>query len=124
MASDPTRRTDNWDVKYNTEIIKTVLDTRRPKMKERFGAVTPGLVSMEAQVKAILDLSDVSIIQYPFFLSFARELWRLQTMQEMSGDSLAKEAATLIAKWVSRGLAQAVCETIRSQIFSVGAPTP
>ena len=71
----------------------------------------------------MLDQEAVSVIQYPFYLDFGREMWRLKR-QNLSGDSLAKEAATMIGKWVSPGLTQAVLETIRTQVFDVGAPTP
>ena len=122
MPSDPTKRIDNWDVKYDTEQIKVLLDKKRPKMFERVQAVFPALVSMEAQVKQVLDDQGVSIIQYPFYLGFGREMWRLQHQQEMSGESFAIEAATLIGKWTSRGLSQSVLEAIRTGVFSVGAP--
>jgi uncharacterized protein YdiU (UPF0061 family) len=39
----------------------------------------------------------------------------------MSGESAAQEAATLIAKWKARGLTQAVLETVRTQVFNIGA---
>jgi hypothetical protein len=32
--------------------------------------------------------------------------------------------ATNIGKWSARGLTQAVLETIRTQVFNIGAPTP
>jgi hypothetical protein len=42
----------------------------------------------------------------------------------MSGESYAVEAQTLIQKWVARGLGQTVLEKIRTDVFSIGAPTP
>jgi hypothetical protein len=35
----------------------------------------------------------------------------------------SREAATLIAKWVARGLTQAVLQAIRTDVFNVAAPT-
>ena len=68
-----------------------------------------------------LDSQGVSIITYPFYLAFGREMWRLKRMN-LSGESLALEAATLIGKWQARGLSQSVCETIRTQVFDISAP--
>jgi hypothetical protein len=42
--------------------------------------------------------------------------------QKMAGETLAKEAAVLIAKGVARGLNQAVMQAIRSEVFNVPAP--
>ena len=120
---DPVKRIAKWNAKFNTERIKAILDEMRPAMLASVTFVFPLLAAMELQVKQTLDAKGVSIIQYPFYLNFGREMWRLKRM-EVSGDSLAKEAATLIGKWVSRGLTQAVLEAIRSQVFDVAAPLP
>jgi len=121
MPMDPTRRISNWDAKYNTERIKAVLDDKRDAMFSRFAAVVPALVTMETEVKQTLDALGVSTIDYPFYLSFGREVWRLID-HEVSGESLAIEVAILIDKWVGRGLTQSVLEAIRTQVFNVSAP--
>ncbi|MEO0073968.1 MAG: hypothetical protein ABIK43_04850 [candidate division WOR-3 bacterium] len=86
-------------------------------------AVLPDLYAMEMQVKQTLDAKGVTIIDYPFYLDFGRELWHLCRIG-MSGPAAAKEAATLIAKWKDRGLSQAVLEAIRSEVFNIGPPSP
>jgi hypothetical protein len=118
---DPTKRIANWNVKFNTERIKATLDEKRPTMLANVTAVTPLITAMELQVKQVCDGAGVSIIQYPFYLSFGRELWAL-VRKEVSGESLALEAAVLIAKWKARGLTQAVMEDIRTDVFNVAAP--
>jgi hypothetical protein len=40
----------------------------------------------------------------------------------VSGESLAQEAAVLVAKWTARGLTAPVLQAIRSEVFNVGAP--
>lgn len=120
---DPTKRIARWNVKYDTERIKATLDAMRDTMYARVQAVFPLIAAMETQVKQVLDGEGVATIQYPFYLCFGRELWRL-TRQEVSGESLAQEAAVLVAKWVARGLSQSVLEAVRSQVFNVGNPTP
>lgn len=121
MPTDPVKRIENWDKKYNLERINAILTEKRPKMLEHVNAVYVSLASMESQVKQTVDALGVSIITYPFYLSFGREMWHL-SQREVSGESLAVEAATLITKWVGRGLTQSVLEAIRTQVFNIGAP--
>ena len=119
--SDVTKRIDNWDTKYNTERIKAILDEKRPSMLVHVQSVFVSIDQMETQVKQVLDLQGVATIHYPFYLNFGREVWSLQ-QKGISGESLAIECSTLIAKWVSRGLSLAVLEAIRTQVFNVSAP--
>jgi hypothetical protein len=120
---DPFKRIAKWNAKYDTTRIKATLDAMRDAMYANVQAVFPLLASMETQVKQVLDAEAVATIQYPFYLSFGREVWRL-IRQEISGDSLAKEVAVLVTKWKDRGLSQAVLEAVRTQVFNVSAPTP
>jgi hypothetical protein len=120
--NDPTKRIANWDIGFDTARIKGVLDLKRPKMFEHVQAQIVSLVSMELQVKQTCDASGVSVIQYPFYLDFGREMWHIVHETEMSGESAAQEAAVLIAKWTARGLTAPVLQAIRSEVFNVGAP--
>ena len=60
-------------------------------------------------------------IQHPFYLCFGREMWRL-VRSDISGESLAKEAAVLIAKWKARGLTEGVLQAVRTDVLNVVAP--
>ena len=122
MATDPSKRIAKWNVKYNTERIKAVLDEMRPDMYARVQAVFPLLTAMESQVKQVLDLQGIQTINYPWYLCFGREVWKLQR-QEVSGEALAVTVATLVSKWADRGLSLAVLEIIRTGVFNVNAPT-
>jgi len=121
MPIDPTKRIANWDEKYNLERVNAVLTEKRPKMLQNMSAVVPLMTAMELQVKQVCDGAGVSIIQYPFYLCFGREMWKM-TRQDLSGESMAKEAAVLIAKWKARGLTEAVLQAIRTDVFNVVAP--
>ncbi len=120
--SDPTKRIAKWDTKYDTTRIKVTLDAMRPSMLAHVQSQFVSIVSMEGQVKQTLDAAGVAVITYPFYLDFGRELWHMTHEREMSGESAAKEAATLIAKWVARGLTQAVLQAIRTEVFNISAP--
>jgi len=121
MPMDPTKRIANWDAGYDTTAIKAKVDKKRDDMRARVVAKFTAIASMETQVKQVCDGSGVPTIQYPFYLCFGREMWSLID-KEISGESLAQEAAVLIAKWVARGLSQAVLQAIRTDVFNVGAP--
>ena len=118
---DPTKRIANWNVGYNTERIKAIVDEKRPTMLQNVTAVFPMITAMELQVKQVCDGAGVPTIQYPYYLCFGREIWAL-SRKEISGESLAKEAATLIAKWKARGLTEALLQAIRTDVFNVAAP--
>jgi hypothetical protein len=123
MATSADKRIAKWDAKFNTERVKATLDDLRPDMLAAVNSVFPLLATMEAEVKQVLDGEGISVILYPFYLNFGRELWRLQR-NNLSGESLAVEAQTLIQKWVARGLGQTVLEKIRTDVFTIPAPTP
>jgi hypothetical protein len=123
MPNDPTKRIENWDAGYDTAAIKAKVDKKRPDMLSHVKAQFAAIASMENQVKQMIDAEGVSVIYYPFYLCFGRELWHIVHQTEMSGESAAKEAAALIAKWVARNLAQSTLETIRTQVFNIGRPT-
>ncbi len=120
--NDPTKRIANWDIGFDTARIKGVLDLKRPKMFEHVQSQFVSIGSMELQVKQVCDASGVSVIQYPFYLDFGREMWHITHETEMSGESAAQEAAVLIAKWTARGLTQAVLQAVRTDVFNVSAP--
>ena len=118
---DPTKRIANWDAKFDTTRIKATLDAKRPSMLASVNAVTPMITAMELQVKQVCDGAGVATIMYPFYLCFGREMWAL-SRKDISGESLCKEAAILIAKWKARGLTEAVLQAIRTDVFNVVAP--
>lgn len=121
MPIDPTKRIANWDEKYNLERVNAILTEKRPSMLEHQSSVIPQITAMELQVKQVCDGAGVPTIQYPFYLCFGREMWSM-TRKDISGESAAQAAATLIAKWVSRGLSAPVLQAIRTDVFNVAAP--
>jgi hypothetical protein len=114
-------RAQKYDAKYTPANLTRDLAVKLPSMTQRFAAVTPMLVANETAVKQVCDGAGVPTIQYPFYLCFGREMFALMR-REISGESLAIEAALLIAKWMARGLTQAVLEDIRTDVFGVAAP--
>jgi len=114
-------RNQKYDAKYSAANLTRDLTAQLANMTLRMVAVTPQLVAKETAVKQVLDTAGVPTIAYPYYLCFGRELFALER-REISGESLAIEAATLLAKWVARGLTQSVLQSIRTDVFSVAAP--
>ncbi len=123
MPTDPAKRVANWDAGFDTAAVKAKVDKKRADMLSRVQAQFTSLASMEAQVKQVLDLAGASVIEYPFYLSFGRELWSMTHEREISGEAAAIEAELLIVKWVARGLARSVLETIRTGVFNIAPPS-
>ena len=112
-----------WTVKTDPARVQGVLTGLRDLMTDKMAAMVPELITIETRTKQVLNENGVSIIQNPFYLAFARELWSLQRRQ-FAGDALTREAAILLQKWVSRGLTAAVLEQIREQVLTIPTPTP
>jgi len=110
-----------YNAKFTPANLTRDLTVKLPKMTIRMAAVTPLLVASDTAVKQVCDAAGVPTIQYPFYLAFGREMFALQR-REISGESLAREAGVLIAKWTARGLTSAVLQSIRTDAFNTEAP--
>jgi hypothetical protein len=94
--------------------IASVLST----MKTDFASVTDDLVEMEIALQGMLNGAGVPTIQYPFYLSFGRELWALGHTG-ISGDSATGVAQDIKDKWEGQGLASATLIAIAADLFSI-----
>ena len=121
---DAVKRAANWEAKYNTERVKATLDDLRAQMAERYRAAVEPLVSMEKQVKQVLDQCGVSTSLYVPYLNFGRQLYKLTRQREISGESFAMAAQVLLDKWAARGCDPAVLAKIRTDVFNVQEPKP
>ena len=93
---------------------------KKPEVVARIQGSFDDMYAMEGEVRQVLNSAGVSVIQYPFYLAFGRQVWKLS--QRISGETAVLEAAILVAKWVARGLSLAVLATIRNQVFGISAP--
>jgi len=100
--------------------VQMVRILQKPEVVARIQGSFDDIYAMEGEVRQVLNAAGVSVIQYPFFFAFGRQVWKLA--QRISGESAAIEAAILVAKWAARGLSQTVLETIRFQVFGISAP--
>jgi len=122
--ADIVKRIESWDVKFDTERVKQVLDRKRERMFERYAAAMTALWDIEVKTKQTLDQAGVSTSLYVPYLDFARQLYKLSRVRRISGNSFAEAAQVLLDKWAARGMNPDVLSAIRTQVFDANAPTP
>jgi len=115
-------RAAKWNRRYDADRIKAIIDAEKPVFYGHAQVKFQMLAEMESAVKTVLNIAGISVKDTANYLAFSRQLWKQD--QTYAGTTLAEAAAQTIAHWVSRGLAQATMETIRSQVFNIPAPTP
>jgi hypothetical protein len=91
-----------------------------PSSVARIKASFDGIYAAETEVRQILNAAGVSTIQYPYYLAFGREMWKLTN--RISGESAAKGAGALMAKWEVRGLSETLLAQVCYDVFGVSAP--
>lgn len=117
-----TDRVAKWNLKFDPERIKAITEAGKPTYLEHATAVFNTLAAMEVSVKQVLNGEGVSVSDVADYLNFGREMW--SKSRKYSGETLAIEAQTMIQKWVARGLSQTILEKLRTDVFTVPAPTP
>jgi hypothetical protein len=90
---------------------------------------TTAWFAMETVIRETLGGAGAPLIQYPFYLSFGREMWALHAMRgiNLAGYTGQMELVLAKAKWVARGLDGAILDAVAAQFVLVmppGAPTP
>jgi hypothetical protein len=91
-------------------------------MSARYEAAMAGLCTAETKVCETLNTAGVNTINYVPYLNYGRQLYKLSTQREITGDSAAIEAQVLLEKWAARGLNPDVLATVRTQVFNIGEP--
>ncbi len=109
-----------WERRYDPEHIKTVTEAEKPIYSAHAAVKFNDLYEMELAVKQVLNSAGVSVADVANYLNYGREVWKAD--QTHDGETLVIETAVLTAKWTARGLSMAVCESIRNDLFHIGAP--
>jgi len=117
MVRSPVRRAAKYNVKIDPESISKRFEGMKTIMQEQVNEVYAELAGIEEKVKAILDKNNVPVIKIPFYLSFARELYRV--VKSHPGATAVSEAALLASKWAGRGLTAAVLQSIAKDVFGI-----
>ena len=117
------RRIRNYEVKLRLGAAGRLTE---PEIQRRVANYSAAVWMMEPvieQARQVLCSHGVSTVTFPYYLAFARELYKL-TRQELSVESQRCELAAFMAKWVARGLDRAVLVAIASDVFFLAPPEP
>ena len=116
------RRIQKWDASLAGDSLSTKVGRMKDMMKSQVEEMFPALVSMEDSVKTVLDEEGLSTTQYPFYLNFGRQCFKLS--REFAGATLISRANIVLQRWVADGYVQAILERIRNTVFTLTAPGP
>jgi len=87
-------------------------------MQSGFAAACNDLVPIEIAIQAECNIAAVPTIQYPFYLNFGREIWKLEH-KGIDGPGLIASAQSLHDKYVSYGLDTALLVSIADKVFTI-----
>ena len=115
------QRIDKYSSKSTATTVSLIVAGQLPGMRSGFADPQgmSALAAKEAQIQGLLNGSSPAVptIEYPFYLNFGRELWKL-TRKGIDGTALAAAAQDLFDKYVSYGLTGAVLTNIALTCFS------
>ena len=136
------RQISRYEKKYNLSRVADVLAAKRATMVRRYEEYAKVAAQVSRAVCEVTDNAGVPCMMRMWYQTYSREihkLWRKHRDMNISDELKALrykwsvrgldpflldkvEAATLVGKWVSRGLSQSVLEAIRTEVFNVSAP--
>jgi hypothetical protein len=87
-------------------------------MKTGFSGAIQSLVPVEMATQNVLNAAAVPTINYPFYLNFAREIWKL-IRKGIDGPGLAASAQSLHDKYEAYGLATLTLAAIADTVFNI-----
>jgi len=105
-----TIRIKKWSSKFDPDTVRNrfaqVKDIANDQAQEQFAR----LVDFEQAVKHRLNELGVPVIQMPFYLNVARQIYRAMTRH--TGKTLETEVKVIKATWTARGLDPAIIDEI------------
>lgn len=120
MVRTADNATEAYDAKYLSEVYQATLTAMETQAKADFEGHISQFVLKRDLTVGVLNAAGVSVLFYGHYLAYSAILFRLS--QVLAGEALAVQAAVVLARWVARGLTQAVLETIRVDVYNIGAP--
>ena len=115
-------RAYNYNLKYDTEVIKKQADARRERMVAKQTEAQEELSVLENKAKEVLGEAGVPTHTYIGYLNFCREVWKKK--KRFSGETLRREAMVVENKWIARELKKTVLDALRLQVLTIPDPTP
>lgn len=120
MARDVTRRIKNYQRKMNVDYIARQLELQKQDMIQRNAEAQAAIDAAEEKARGILGECGLPTMDYPKYLNFVRQLWKLQ--RNFTGATLRNEAAVIMFKWSHRGADPEILERLARDVFSIEKP--
>jgi len=121
MVRDVYYRIKKFDKKIHGGSIALRFDAWKTEMSDQQDLRQAEMVDAETIAKSIAEAKGVATIKVPFYLSYARQLYRMK--RRFSGETLKSETQYCYDKWKGRGLLSDVLVDIAEQMGLV-VPAP
>jgi hypothetical protein len=91
---------------------------------QRYAVAQAHNYTVVVQVKNLLDQVGVSVIWYPYYHSFARQVDKCVRTVDSSAEALRSEVGFVVEHWTARGLNRAILVDICYQVFNISLEPP
>lgn len=110
MVRSEVYRARKFQGKIDPEAVRLRISALKEDMVEQQLQRQAELVSLEKDIKGIVEAEGVSTILIPQYLNVGRQLWSLSG--KFSGTTFQTEAQVTAQKWVGRGLSKSIVNKI------------
>jgi hypothetical protein len=118
-----TRVIQNYEVKLRLGACGRLSERELRTRVARYGSAAAKDDVVLVQTRQVLCSHGVVTMMFPYYHAFSREASKLRR-KDLSPETRQEEFAILVAKWVARGLLQAVLLDIGLNLFSLRLPAP
>ena len=123
MVRESTYRAKKWDKKVVGDIVKQRFESLKDVMHEQINNYFASISNFEDSVKKLLENKGISVIEIPFYLAYAREVFSLM-FYSFVGETLKNEELAIRSKWVQRGLNDSILQDISKLLGIEPKPLP
>jgi hypothetical protein len=119
---DDAHRIDTYNAKTVATTVGLKVASMLGSMKTSFADQCASFVAKEIAIQGVLNADGtIPTIQYPFYLSFGREIWGMN-QRGISGTIATAMSISLCTKWTSYGLAKVMLQEIADTVFNITIP--
>lgn len=122
MARDAYYVVNRYASKMMGSHLGNVFRDQRLRMVTNFAAYYGEWSGLQDNTKEILNALGVAISQYPFYITYAREIYR--HWKRYGGNTLYLIRDSIRQKWVSWGLSLPILKNIDVYVFGLPEQTP
>ncbi|MDW8114746.1 MAG: hypothetical protein RMJ34_07445 [candidate division WOR-3 bacterium] len=121
MARDAYISTNRYAAKMLGSHLGRVFSNQHTQMVTNYATFIGEMCGIIDATKTVLHReSGVRIAQYPFYLVYAREVWKLRN--NFGGNTLYSRLTTLRKKWTDFGLTPSILIRIEREVFGIVPP--